>query len=41
MNLFSQKNRAEYEKEIISLRRLFHKIPEICYQEEKTAEKIE
>ncbi|MBE7018482.1 MAG: amidohydrolase [Ruminococcaceae bacterium] len=31
----------KYFDELVSLRREFHKIPEICYQEVKTAEKIE
>lgn len=30
-----------YFEELVSLRRKFHKIPEICYKEYKTAEKIE
>lgn len=31
----------KYFDELVSLRREFHKIPEICYEEVKTAEKIE
>ncbi len=31
----------QYMDELVSLRREFHKIPELCYEEEKTAEKIE
>ena len=31
----------KYYDELVSLRRKFHKIPEICYEEHKTAQKIE
>lgn len=31
---------SSYEEELISLRRQFHKIPELCYQEEKTSDAI-
>ncbi len=31
----------QYTDELVSLRREFHKIPELCYNEEKTADKIE
>ncbi len=39
--LLDQSFFAPYEEELIALRKEFHKIPELCYQEEKTAEKIE
>ena len=41
MNLFPEHTRHLYEEEIIRLRRQFHKIPELCYGEEKTADAIE
>lgn len=33
-------NYLEYEKEVIRLRQMFHQIPELCEQEEKTCAKI-
>lgn len=36
----SETEYQNYEAEVIRLRRLFHRIPEICYKEEKTAAKI-
>lgn len=40
MERFPKASRISYEEEVINLRRMFHQIPEICYQEEKTAAKI-